>query len=271
MTRGRVLGVVLGVALVAAPASADWLVMKDGSKVETRGTWEQRGAMLVFYLPSGTLTSVRASEADLAASVAETARVAAAAAAAASTPPPPPPPKREAVITITDADVAHVTDEGEAAADDAGGEPALEIEPAGEGAGAADGPADAGAEEGAGAAANDGTADGQPAAPAAAAAPPAERLQVVQHRRDEGTEHVTLVGEIANVSGDVVSNIVVTAMLRDADGALLATVDAMLGAAILQPGQRTNFRASFPGVTEYARVTFETTHVALRTTAPPAG
>lgn len=51
-----------------APATADWLVMNDGTRVETAGPWEQRGGLLVFDLPGGTLSSVRASEVDLEAS-----------------------------------------------------------------------------------------------------------------------------------------------------------------------------------------------------------
>lgn len=67
---------VLAVALLGLPAaaiSADWLVTREGARVETRGTWEVRGKMVVFTRPNGTLSSMRLSEVDLDASQAATA------------------------------------------------------------------------------------------------------------------------------------------------------------------------------------------------------
>ncbi|MEO1366246.1 MAG: hypothetical protein AAFX50_03640, partial [Acidobacteriota bacterium] len=52
-------------AYVAAPAAADVLVMKDGSRVETKGPWEVKGRQVIFTLPNGTLSAVRLSEVDL--------------------------------------------------------------------------------------------------------------------------------------------------------------------------------------------------------------
>lgn len=49
-------------------ATADWLVMKDGGRVETREEWKVKGKIVVFHLPNGTLSSVRLSEVDLDAS-----------------------------------------------------------------------------------------------------------------------------------------------------------------------------------------------------------
>ena len=61
-----------GAALVALPAAADWLVMKDGSRLETRGPWSVEGRRVLFNLPNGTLSTLRASEVDLDASEALT-------------------------------------------------------------------------------------------------------------------------------------------------------------------------------------------------------
>ena len=61
----------------AAPATADWLVMRDGSKVETKGAWEVRGALIVFHTPNDALASVRLRDADLDASQEATAKAAA--------------------------------------------------------------------------------------------------------------------------------------------------------------------------------------------------
>lgn len=53
---------------LTAPAAADWLVMNDGTRVEIVGPWEQRGGLLVFTLPGGTLSSLRVGQVDLEAS-----------------------------------------------------------------------------------------------------------------------------------------------------------------------------------------------------------
>jgi len=41
--------------VVPVTAAADWLVLEDGSRVETRGPWEDRGATLVFTLANAVL------------------------------------------------------------------------------------------------------------------------------------------------------------------------------------------------------------------------
>ena len=58
--------------VLAASSSADVLVMQDGSRVETKGTWEVKGRQVLFTLPNGTLSAVRLSEVDLDASRAAT-------------------------------------------------------------------------------------------------------------------------------------------------------------------------------------------------------
>jgi len=64
---------VLLAALWAPAGSADWLVTRDGTRVETKGPWEVKGRQVVFTLPSGTLSAMRLSEVDLDASAAATA------------------------------------------------------------------------------------------------------------------------------------------------------------------------------------------------------
>ncbi|MEM9554205.1 MAG: hypothetical protein AAGC60_08090 [Acidobacteriota bacterium] len=51
-----------------APAAADVIVLRDGSRIVTDGPWETRGRLVRFTLPDGTLGSVRASEVDAEAS-----------------------------------------------------------------------------------------------------------------------------------------------------------------------------------------------------------
>lgn len=55
-------------ALVAPPATADWLVYRAGGVQEIRGAWEVVGSQVRFHLPNGTYSTLRADEVDLAAS-----------------------------------------------------------------------------------------------------------------------------------------------------------------------------------------------------------
>ena len=92
---------VAAAAFFATPAQADWLVTKEGARIETRGPWELRGRIIVFTLPNGTLSSIRESEIDLEASHDAT---------EAANRPAEPAPEPEAepkpsVLSITDADV----------------------------------------------------------------------------------------------------------------------------------------------------------------------
>jgi len=75
-------GIVHGAALLgllilgpaALPARADWLVTRDGGRVETKGTWQIKGKLVVFTRAAdGALASLRASEVDLDASAKATA------------------------------------------------------------------------------------------------------------------------------------------------------------------------------------------------------
>jgi hypothetical protein len=100
-----VLGLVLATT-VAQPATADWLVLRDGSRVETKGPWRAKGRLLVFEKAGGGLSSIRADEVDEAASRAATEE--------ALRPPPPPPvapaaPPRP-VLVLTDADIQKAFD-----------------------------------------------------------------------------------------------------------------------------------------------------------------
>ena len=104
-TTTRILLTVL--ALMGGSATeADWLVMQDGSHLETKGTWTIEGERLVFSLPNGTLSSLKLSDVDLEASH------------KASLPPDPQAgdsdeptsPTQKALFVLTDADVRHPSD-----------------------------------------------------------------------------------------------------------------------------------------------------------------
>ncbi|MCB1032359.1 MAG: hypothetical protein KDD47_00815, partial [Acidobacteria bacterium] len=105
-------------AFVAIPAGADWLVLKDGSRVETRGAWEVKGRLVVFTSADGSLASMRTNDVDLGASeqATEAALNQADAARRLEVEEPLPGSARKApVLVLTDADVAHVVPDAEAA------------------------------------------------------------------------------------------------------------------------------------------------------------
>lgn len=101
--------------LAALPAGADWLVTRQGGRVETRGAWEVKGKLVVFHTLNGTLSSMRTSEVDLEASRKATEEAVRARAAAAEAPKPPE--KKPSVLVLTDKDVRHIEETAAAPAD----------------------------------------------------------------------------------------------------------------------------------------------------------
>jgi hypothetical protein len=102
---GRIALVLCLTGPAAVPLAADWLVLRDGSRLETRGAWEQKGRLLVFTTRDGALVSLRVDEVDLDASRQATEEAARPAPAPQS--PPAPAEPAEAVFVLTDADVTH--------------------------------------------------------------------------------------------------------------------------------------------------------------------
>lgn len=108
--------------LAGLPASADWLVTREGAKVETKGPWQEKGKLVVFHTADGSLSSMRLAEVDLEASrkateEAERAKVEAEQARAK------PVERKAPVLVVTDKDVRHV-DPATASPTAAAGEPA---------------------------------------------------------------------------------------------------------------------------------------------------
>lgn len=114
----------------ALPAGADWLVTRQGGRVETRGAWEVKGKLVVFRTLNGALSSMRTSEVDLEASRMATEEAGRARSAAADAPAKPPE-KRPSILVLTDKDVRHVT-EASPATDAAAGAPGEEEKPVGD-------------------------------------------------------------------------------------------------------------------------------------------
>lgn len=103
----KILATVL-VLFAAGQASADWLVYKDGTRLETEGGWTTKGKLIVFSLPNGVLSAVNAREIDLDASRELTRSVRATPPGPVQIAPEVIEPRRKARIVITDADVGHV-------------------------------------------------------------------------------------------------------------------------------------------------------------------
>ncbi|MEO8094178.1 MAG: FxLYD domain-containing protein [Pseudolysinimonas sp.] len=218
------------VALAAAvPAAADWLVTRDGARLETRGAWQVKGKQVVFTQKNGQLGALQLSAVDLDASAKATASRAPLAAAPADTMAP----KKRSVLVLTDKDVSHV---------DATGLP--------KGTDAAS-PAD----------------DTSKAAPsAAAAAVTVETWEKVEAKDLGGVE---IFGSLRNTSTDTATDISLVAKLYDEGGGLLGTVDATVSASVLPPNATTNFRATFSGIVNFASARFEVKNRTLLTRVPP--
>ncbi|HEX6898779.1 MAG TPA: FxLYD domain-containing protein [Thermoanaerobaculia bacterium] len=111
MSRRNALWLLTLLIVAAAPARADWLVTRDGGRVETKGPWKVKGKLVVFTQADGALSSLRLSEVDLDASrkATESARI------QAEKPPAPAPPKKKLAV-LTDADFKKATPQGSTAA-----------------------------------------------------------------------------------------------------------------------------------------------------------
>jgi hypothetical protein len=211
-----VLAACLAAAWAALPAAADWLVTTDGQRVETAGGWKVQGRLVVFKRPNGTLASIRLAEVDL-----EASRLATEEAARPAPPPPPPPPPKKPVLVLTDADVAHVTPEGEALPEEA-------------------------------------AAEGAEATPQAEAPADAGGLEVTEWRQIDDPENldVQILGTVTNTSRDFVTDLSVTVRLLGSGGALIAEKSASLSPNTLAAGGTVNFRAVFPGVVSFSSASF---------------
>ncbi len=218
MTRGTTTAIALAALLAAAPAAADWLVLTGGEKIETQGTWEVRGGLVVFTLPNGTLSSLRGSEVDLVAS-----RAATEAALRPPEPPPPPPPKPKAKVVLTEADLPPVS------------RPPAEEAPATGAEGATP------------------TAIGG-AAPAGQDA----RLQVVDWNAatPEDFDGTVVTGRLRNVGDHLLTQVMLEVSVFNSSGVLIGRTPAEVEAGPLAPERVVSFEARFPNLFEVAAARF---------------
>jgi hypothetical protein len=226
MRRSTLGAAALAAVLCAGPLAADWLVMRDGSRVETRGAWTVKGKLVVFTraegAAAGQLASLRITDVDWAASE----RATAAASEAAQAPPPAAPvaaaEPKEARWVLTDSDFQR----------SAPPPPASDQEAAPEETDAA----------------------GRPKVP----------LTLEAWERKSHPDGLEIAGTLRNPGNELAADIGVTVRLYDETGALLATGEGRIGTPALGPGTATAFRATFPGVFTFAEAKFDVRGFGLR-------
>jgi len=201
--------IVVLAGLLALPASADWLVTREGARVETKGPWRVQGSSVVFTLPSGTLSSLRLGDIDLDASSLATTE----ARRPQLTPQMPPPVKRQAKWVLTDKDIPHAAP--------------LPAPPA----------------------VPDTEVTAAPVAEEQEEAPQAQlevsSWEMVENVDIGGLE---IVGEIQNSGGDLAFGVRVVVTLLDQNGVQIGTSEGFVAEKSLAPRTRSRFRALFPGV-----------------------
>jgi hypothetical protein len=212
---------VLAALLAAAPGRADWLVTREGARVETRGTWTVKGKLVVFHTADGKLSSLRVADVDLDASRRVTEEAVAAQAQAAAEPDKPVE-RKKPVRVITDKDVRPAAP------------PAAEDQPDGE----------AGEE-------------GREAAAPGPTSGPGLVIEGWKQERDPEEDHVLITGTLQNASSATAANLTLKVMIFDETGTLIASSQAALATGALPPGQETAFKAEFPGYFSFATIKFE--------------
>jgi len=210
----------LAAAALLVPAAADWLVTRDGGRIETDGPWRVENRLGVFKQPDGTFSSVRLSEVDLEASEQLTREMAERARAVETKAAPAP---RAVALRLTEKDLPPVGRRGrepQAEGEATGGESGSEADDAGTG----------------------------------------ESLQIVTWREVSSPDSpgIEFVGNVRNITDRMALGVAVNVVLFDEQGEETRSEGAMLTSPALPPGQAAGFRASFPGVYQYTRVEFRT-------------
>jgi glutaredoxin len=106
VSRARLAAALLASGLGVAPACSEWLVLRDGARLEIAGTPRVEGRRVLFTTPQGTLAALPAAEVDLVATEAANRAPVPEAAAKAETP-------QRPVRRFTDADFSHLDDVSE--------------------------------------------------------------------------------------------------------------------------------------------------------------
>ncbi len=225
---------------VAAPAAADWLVTRDGARVETEGAWEVKGRQVIFTRKHGSLSALRLDDVDIEASEAATAAAVARAAAGdeAAAEVERDPVERKPVLVLTDKDIPRAAASEESAA-----------------------------------------AEGGAAAPSRPAAPQSEvPVELVSWKANPSRQidGLELVGAVRNNGDEVAAKVTVKVTIPDGEGGALYETNAFLRSTGLPPGGSTTFRALLPGIFQLNEdPVFQVTAAGItllgRTGLPPEG
>ncbi len=232
----------LAAILAAGPAGADWLVTREGARLETKGAWTVKGKLVVFHTSAGKLSSLRVAEVDLDASRRATEDAAAAQAQAAAEPDKPAE-RKKPVRVITDKDFTPAA-------------PAPDEQPDEQPDGEAEG--------------------GEKAAPASGpASGPGLVVETWNQARHPEQDHVLINGILQNASSAMAADVKLKVRIFNEDGALIATSQAALTVGALPPGEKATFKAEFPGYFSFATIKFESDSRRLATgpaaDQPPSG
>ena len=212
---------IVGIAgLCADAAHADWLVTRDGARIETKGAWKVDGRRVLFTVPNGTLSMIRTDEVDLD----QSALVTTQAREAPVAPVPAVKEKKEPVLRLTEKDIPPVS-----------------------AAALAEAEAEAGGTAG---------KEGEAGAAQEAATSP---LEVISWEKTENStgDGLEIFGTMKNGSPNIITTPTLMVAIYDADGGLLATNNGEVNSPQIQPGKTANFRVAFPGVPDFASVKFD--------------
>jgi hypothetical protein len=219
------------VPLLPAAGNADWLVTREGVRVETKGPWKVKGKLVVFTRPDDTLASLRLAEVDLEASERATA------APAARRPPSAPEKPREKKWVLTDSSFPRKPEAPSASSPS--GEPQVP---------AAVSP------------------EGEKAVPGKSPVTVASWRQAASTEK----EGIEILGVLQNNGEHLAEQVTLTVELVDLNGTLLGTSTAVLSAPNIRPGGGVTFRATFPGVFAFAEARFDIRNQRLMEAPPPA-
>jgi hypothetical protein len=219
------------------PAGADWLVTRAGGRVETQGSWQVKGKLVVFTQANGSLSSLRLADVDLEASQQATAEAIQAEDAAATAEEAPRSERKKSIRSLTDDDFGH------------SGEPAGPVaKPAGGADPGKDTDKDAGKES-------------------------RDAVAVSSWRQAVRTEGdgLDLLGTLQNTGGELATDIAVQVELFNDAKEPVAKAAAILGSSSIPAGGSTTFRVPFEGVFTFASAKFQVSSKALILDVAPDG
>ncbi len=234
MRKGMLQNAILAALLLAAsPSFADWLVTQSGGRVETKGTWQVKGRLVVFTQADGALASLRLADVDLPASEQATAEAKEAKVQQADASAAPEPPRKKLAV-LTDDTLVRTRKPPAPAADEAAGD--KDKKDTGDKTDRKDQPA-------------------KPVGP----------VSVASWKRGDsaGGKGIEIQGVLQNNSDKIAGNAGVEVQLFNEAGERVGTALGILNLPSIQPKGTTEFRAIFPGVFAFAQVKFETRGVAL--------